>query len=37
LSTEIEDRLKAAVPEIANVHIHVEPPEAAANGGESLG
>jgi len=27
LSTLIEDRLKAAVPALADVHIHVEPPE----------
>ena len=26
-STEIEDQLKAAVPEVAEVHVHVEPPE----------
>ena len=30
LSTMIEDQLKDALPEIANVHIHVEPPEPAS-------
>jgi cation diffusion facilitator family transporter len=33
LSTVIEDQLKAAVPEIVDVHIHVEPPDAAARAG----
>ncbi len=27
LSTQIEDQLKATVPDLAEVHIHVEPPE----------
>jgi divalent metal cation (Fe/Co/Zn/Cd) transporter len=27
ISTAIEDQLKTAVPEIADVHIHAEPPE----------
>jgi cation diffusion facilitator family transporter len=30
LSTEIEDQLKAVVPGLSEVHIHVEPPEDAA-------
>jgi len=29
LSTQIEDQLKATVPDLAEVHIHVEPPEDA--------
>jgi divalent metal cation (Fe/Co/Zn/Cd) transporter len=32
LSSVVEDQLKAAVPEIFDVHIHVEPPDAAATG-----
>ena len=28
-STQIEDLLKATVPDLAEVHIHVEPPEDA--------
>jgi divalent metal cation (Fe/Co/Zn/Cd) transporter len=29
LSTQIEDQLKAMVPDLAEAHIHVEPPEDA--------
>jgi cation diffusion facilitator family transporter len=33
LSTLIEDQLKASVPEVVDVHIHVEPPEAGGRAG----